>query len=267
MATTPLTLYGRVVVRGTIEAVTGLHVGSATNTLGLAGVDQPIAREPLSGAPYIPGSSVRGKMRALTERVLGLSLNANIGRSRFHAPQTREEYDASPIGRLYGVSNSVSYAVEAPARLVVRDVSLTPASLNALANARTDLPFTELKAEVAIDRVTAEAVARQIERVPAGATFGPAELVYSIYEPRDAADFGWVARGLQLLEDDYLGGHGSRGSGKVRFSDITVSIRSRASYTGSGSKAEDRSYSDVDAFVDDLEAVTAWVRSALAISA
>ena len=175
MASTPLTLFGRVVVRGTIEAVTGLHVGSAANTLGLAGVDLPIAREPLSGAPYIPGSSIRGKMRALTERVLGLSLNTSIGRSRFHGPQTREEYDASPIGRVFGVSNSVSYAVEAPARLVVRDVSLTADSLAALAGARTDLPFTELKAEVAIDRVTAEAVARQVERVPAGAKFGPAE--------------------------------------------------------------------------------------------
>lgn len=264
---TPLTLYGRITLRATIDVLTGLHVGTAYSGLGLGGVDLPIVRDQVSSQPYLPGSSLRGKMRSLTERVLGLPLNTPVGRARIHSPQTRAEYDASPLGRLYGVPGSLQFSIDAPTRLVVRDVFLTDESRTALAGARTDLPYSELKAEVAIDRVTAEAVARQVERLPAGARLGPAELVYSVYEGRDLADFGWVARGLQLVEDDYLGGHGSRGSGRVRFVDLSIGVKSRAVYRGEGGPVAERSYPDLAALAADLGEIESWLRSALAVPA
>ncbi|GIW10879.1 MAG: hypothetical protein KatS3mg061_1936 [Dehalococcoidia bacterium] len=117
--------------------------------------------------------------------------------------------------------------------LVVRDAFLAPESVAALRRVRTELPYAEVKAEAAVDRVTAEGSARAtIERIPAGVRLAPLELVYSIYSGRDLTDFAWVVRGLQAVEDDYLGGHGSRGSGKVRFLDIELALRSRATYRG-----------------------------------
>ncbi|MCS7001981.1 MAG: type III-A CRISPR-associated RAMP protein Csm3 [Dehalococcoidia bacterium] len=264
----PLTLYGRVILRTTVVAVTGLHIGAPNSPMAIGGVDSPVVREPLSGRPYLPGSSLRGKMRAQTEKVLGLPQNFPARAAvKLHAPETREEYDASPIGRLYGVPGSVRFSVDAPTRLIVRDAFLTDESVAALARARTDLPYTELKAETSVDRVTAEAVARHVERIPAGAQLGPLELVYSVYESRDVANFMWAPRGLALVEDDYLGGHGSRGSGKVRFTAITVTLRSRAVYSGEASEPEPRHYPDVAALLADQESVEAWIRTTLAVPA
>ncbi|GIW06824.1 MAG: type III-A CRISPR-associated RAMP protein Csm3 [Dehalococcoidia bacterium] len=265
---TASTLYGRIIVRAVVQVETGLHVGAGT-TGAITGLDFPVIRDPLSGQPYLPGSSLRGKMRAETERVLGLTPNsAGRGGVQFYVPSSREEYESNPIGRLFGVPGARAFAVDGSARLVVRDAFLTPESAAALKRARTELPFTEVKAEASIDRVTAEAVPRQIERLPAGARLGPAEMIYSIFSPRDLADFAWVARGLQLVEDDYVGGHGSRGSGKVRFVEIDVDLRSRAGYRGeTGATFEKRRYADVPALLANLDELTGAIRSALALPA
>jgi len=113
----------------------------------------------------------------------------------------------------------------------VRDVPLHPDSRKELERLRTDLPFTEIKWEAAIDRVTSAAAPRQIERVPAGARFGPAELIFSVYvgegeQPAAIAGlFDWVVEALTHLEDDYLGGMGSRGNGQVRLRNLSISAR------------------------------------------
>ena len=75
-----VTLYGRVFIRGSIEAVTGLHIGGAAGALEIGGVDSPIIRDPLTNRPYVPGSSLRGKMRSLTEKMAGAELNFDISR-------------------------------------------------------------------------------------------------------------------------------------------------------------------------------------------
>ena len=90
--------------------------------------------------------------------------------------------------------------------------------------------YTELKTEVAIDRVTSAASPRTLERVPAGAVFGPSEIVFSVFDRNDTSLFRRVAEGLQLLEDDYLGGSGSRGSGKILFRSLSLEARSTADY-------------------------------------
>jgi CRISPR-associated protein Csm3 len=118
-----------------------------------------------------------------------------------------------------------------PTRLVVRDVFLSDAEAKRLEKeAHTDLPYTEVKWEAAIDRVTSAAVPRPMERVPAGAVFDGFELVFSVYDEGDLKRFVDVFEAMQLLEDDYLGGQGSRGSGKILFQGLSVSCRARNSY-------------------------------------
>jgi CRISPR-associated protein Csm3 len=139
-------------------------------------------------------------------------------------------------------------------------VQLTEESVEALNQAKTDLPFSEVKWEAAIDRVTSAATPRQMERVPAGAVFGPAELVYSVYEPADVARFEYVVEGMQLLEDDYLGGSGSRGSGKVAFKAIRIYTRARGSYTKKTPYAE-TSFADLAALTAEQGDLIDWLRT------
>jgi CRISPR-associated protein Csm3 len=223
-------LYGRILVRGKIKGVTGLHIGGSPTALAIGGVDNPVIRDTLTGRPYIPGSSVRGKMRSLWEKMTGVRQNWPIGRDvRIHLCETKEEYQSCPVCQIYGVMGQSEASF--PTRLVVRDAFLSEESEEELRLlAKTDLPYTEVKWEAAIDRVTSAAVPRQMERVPAGAVFDGFELAFSVYEADDLARFVNVFEAMQLLEDDYLGGQGSRGSGKILFQDLSISCRARNSY-------------------------------------
>ncbi len=221
-------LYGRVFIECEIEAKSGLHIGGAESTLSIGGVDNVVVRDPLSGRPYIPGSSLKGKMRSQMEKFHGLRQNRRIGQVRIHTCDSKEAYTKCIVCHIYGLPGEISFSTST--RLVVRDVPLTEESARRLAEARTDLPYTEVKWEAAIDRITSAATPRQMERVPAGAVFGPAEMVYSIYEQADIARFRNVVEGMQLLEDDYLGGSGSRGSGKIAFRHIRLYVRARNGY-------------------------------------
>jgi CRISPR-associated protein Csm3 len=245
VANQTIQLQGRVFLRFKIETVTGLHIGGSDTGIEIGGVDKTVIREPLTHRPYIPGSSLRGKMRSLTEKYEGLKQNQKIGQGYIHScggdarspeekRQAAREYRACDLCQVYGVPGERDFAT--PTRLIVRDVHLSDQEAARIAAIRTELPFTEVKTEVSIDRVTSAANPRQIERVPAGVAFGPAEMVYSIYggdgfDPRqDIARFATVVRGLQFLEDDYLGGSGSRGAGKVRLAGIRVGVKSRRDY-------------------------------------
>ncbi len=227
-------LQGRVFLRFDIKTVTGLHIGGSDTGIEIGGVDKTVIRDPVTNQPYIPGSSLRGKMRSLTEKYEGAVQNQQIGQGFIHSCQEERLYRDCDICQVYGVPGERDFAT--PTRLIVRDVHLTEESEKKLASVRTDLPYTEVKTEVSIDRVTSAANPRQMERVPAGVTFGRAEMVYSVYSgdgidpERDIARFATVVRGLQLLEDDYLGGLGSRGSGKVRLLKIEVGVKSRSDY-------------------------------------
>ena len=235
--TETLKLQGRVFVRFAVHAMTGLHIGGSETGIEIGGVDKTVIRNPISGEPYIPGSSLRGKMRSLTEKYLGLEQNRRIARVRIHSCSKREAeaYATCPVCRTYGVPAEAGFST--PTRLIVRDVFLDPECAQALKEqAQTDLPFTEVKTEVAIDRVTAVATPRQMERVPGGAVFGPAQLISSVYSGPDcdpAQDIKLldaVFQGLKLLEDDYLGGLGSRGSGQVSMRSIQIGYKKNGSY-------------------------------------
>jgi CRISPR-associated protein Csm3 len=231
-------LLARVILTGRIRAVSGLHIGGSPGALAIGNVDLPVIREAIHGKPYIPGSSLKGKMRSLAEKLTGAPQNRNIGKDvAMHVAETREEYDRFWVNPVFGVPGEIKFEIPAPTRLVVRDVPLDEASDKELREAKTDLPYTEVKWEAAIDRVTAAATPRQMERVPAGAVFAPMELVFNVFRREDLDLFGHVLTALKLVEDDYLGGQGSRGSGKVAFEELHLKVYCGPDYASAGERA------------------------------
>lgn len=236
-------LYGRIIITGSIRALSGLRIGGSTTNLEIGGVDLPVIRNGVNGEPYIPGSSLKGKMRSLAEKWTHAPMNFQIQDVRIHIAggqkkdhpnegeyrrAGQEQYEKYWVNPVFGVPGNVGFAITGPTRLIVRDVPLDPASLEKAPN--LDLPYSEVKWENAIDRVTSQANPRQIERVPAGAVFKDMELVFNFYHADDATLFAHVFTALQLVEDDYLGGHGSRGSGKVAFEELTLTPKTGADY-------------------------------------
>ena len=290
-------LNGRVFITFDIEAVTGMHIGGTETGIEIGGVDKTVIRDKLTNRPYIPGSSLKGKMRGLLEKYRGLQQNQRVGQTTIHSCgaeyKTREdqrtkgrtEYLACDVCQVFGVPGEREFGVASPTRLVVRDIRMSEQSAAEL-SAKTDLPFTEVKTEVSIDRVTSAANPRQMERVPAGTIFGgkrthkqngqeqqidqPGEMVYSVYSgagcdpSKDVERLRTVVEGMQLLEDDYLGGLGSRGSGKVRLQGIKVTVRSQNGYLNEPELVGD--YPDLAGLVKDLDALQGRVREQLGLS-
>ena len=235
-------LHGKIFLQGTINALTGLHIGGNSGELDIGGIDNPIIRNAFNRQPYIPGSSLRGKMRGLLDRHFENSLEKRVGRDvRVHECETPTDYNGCPVCQVFGVAPIRQLRGKTmPTRLIVRDTFLTPESLASLDRADTDTDFTEIKTEVAIDRITSAATPRQQERVPAGVIFGPVQIVHSLYTRRgsdhdnqlqdELAYFDTVLKGMELLEDDYLGGSGSRGSGQIEFQHLTMTFKSRECY-------------------------------------
>jgi len=191
----------KVIYKGTITLKTGLHIGGTNASLNIGGPDKFVVRNPLTNIPYIPGSSLKGKMRSLVEIANG---ETNGGK-----PSNNPK---SKAGQLFGTAGDS--AENRPSRLIVRDAELDLSKPEMFDN--TDLPYTESKTEVAIDRVTSKANPRTFERVPAGAKF-KLELVLNVFENEDEKGLkATLNQAIKLLEDDYLGGHGSRGYGQVK---------------------------------------------------
>ncbi|MFH0946528.1 MAG: type III-A CRISPR-associated RAMP protein Csm3 [Planctomycetota bacterium] len=209
---------GHVVIGGELECLTGLHIGGNRDSLVIGGHDMPVARDPASRLPLIPGSSLKGRLRALLEMLRG-----RVRFERGDAPPAAGEPDS--IDLLFGTPSS-GHAC-GPTRLVVRDglpvvgdqrgSRSEQGMLDWWRMLETDGIGTEVKAETAINRVTAAAQPRHVERVLAGSRFR-LEFVLNLFdyqkdEERLVKD---LIVALTLLEDSYLGGHGSRGYGRVR---------------------------------------------------
>lgn len=295
-------LLGKIRLTSHINVETGLHIGGGGETLDIGGIDKPVIRDPLTRYPYLPGSSIKGKLRAILERVYKKPLNRfRGGIYRYESDDLLDGYTETKtdnssilirfdgarnckISRLFGstgancwvksdivnqqklerVSNVepkmiirtieehtfARFATQgeeakngeikeqfvevkgrnAPARLIVRDSHLVEESATQLKKIDTGLYMTEWKFENGIDRVTAAANPRQVERVPAGCKF-QFELVYTVEDRHQAIeDLENIAIALAILEDDALGGHGSRGYGKVKFQNFDISYRSLEQY-------------------------------------
>lgn len=189
----------KIIYTGTIVLKTGLHIGGTNTALNIGGPDKFVVRNPITQLPYIPGSSLKGKMRSLIELAYGETDNGSVTKD----PNTK-------AGKLFGLSSDIENGH--PSRIIVRDGELkNPEELS-----NTDLLYTESKTEVTINRITAKAMPRTFERVPAGAKFN-LEMVLNVFDGDDEDELkNTIKKAIELLEDDYLGGNGSRGYGQVK---------------------------------------------------
>src|SRR5512141_1659089 len=228
-AQTQLQLVGKLILSGELHCETGLHIGAGKGSLEIGGSDNPVVKD-AAGRPYIPCSSLRGKIRSLLEQFSGAAVPAEmVYLSRRKGQEVRIHQSDRPDddicllfgrnpGRMERVQGGTLETTQAtPARLAVFDAPLDPESITAQMRENLDDELTEVKSENAIDRITSQANPRTLERVPAGARFHVRFVVEVLCE-EDAPLVSRLLEGLRLLEDDSLGGGGSRGSGRVRFS-------------------------------------------------
>ena len=133
-------------------------------------------------------------------------------------------------GRVEKVSGEAMEApLATPARLTVYDAPLLVDSITPQMRENLDDELTEVKSENAVDRITSQANPRTLERVPAGAKF-KFRIVLDVLCTEDKPLLARVAEGLRLLEDDALGGGGSRGNGRVSFAALSLAWRSQDYY-------------------------------------
>jgi CRISPR-associated protein Csm3 len=238
---TALTFLGKLILEGEIHCHTGLHIGAGKGSLEIGGADNPVVKDAF-GVPYIPGSSLRGRLRSLLEQTLGLAVASELvylskrrGQEvRIHQSDRPDDDICVLFGRNPGrVERVTGEAMEAsgatPARLTVYDAPLLVDSITPQMRENLDDELTEVKSENAVDRITSQANPRTLERVPAGARFRFRMVLDVLCDP-DKALLARVAEGLRLLEDDALGGGGSRGSGRVSFNALQLAWRGKEYY-------------------------------------
>ena len=248
-AQTELKLIGKLILEGEMHCETGLHIGAGKGSLEIGGADNPVVKDAF-GLPYIPGSSLRGRIRSLLEHALGLTspgelvyLSKRKGQEvRIHQSDRPDDEICLLFGRNPGRMDRVQgealdTRLATPARLTIYDAPLDVESITPQMRENLDDEITEVKSENAIDRITSQANPRTLERVPAGARFR-LRMVLDILCEEDKALAARLMEGLRLLEDDALGGGGSRGSGRIRLANLKLAWRNRAFYSSGGAEAE-----------------------------
>ncbi len=212
-------------IRGQIELISGLHIGSGNTEMHIGGTDNPVIKNPVNNQPYIPGSSIKGKMRSLLEWSAGVvevteggplgfkHLSRLSGNTMTQGQQILKLFGGAPDG-----NNSDEEIVRkiGPTRLAFWDCNLDETWVDNMRSQHQLL--TETKMENMIDRLRGVAQhPRNTERVPAGALF-EFRLTVKVVDGEELLDP--ILRGLRLLELTGLGGSGSRGYGKLRFKDL-----------------------------------------------
>ena len=201
----------------------GLHIGAGKDAIEIGGMDLPVVKNPFNHEPYVPGSSLKGKLRSLLEWALGkVEVDGKVWGS-----SPRGEYLADDsVLRIFGTTHKDWKG--GPTRLIVRDAPLEPAWAQAIREQGS--PFTEEKTEVSINRIQGKAETggiRRTERVPAGARFEVA-MLFKVFDwggdggATDRACLNRLLEAMKLLELDALGGSGSRGYGRVRFEGVAI---------------------------------------------
>ena len=241
MSTNALTNFqfkANLILRGKINCLTGLHIGGSKEKLEIGGIDSIVVRSPRTDYPYIPGSSIKGKMRHLLEYFTGavndpiiVSTNKDWSAEETHRHNLGNVSKAAEIVRLFGIGanerdEKKNLGIEklGLSRLVVRDAHPDNKTIKEIWSALgSDAFYTEYKAENTIDRLTSAANPRFIERVVEGSKFD-FEMVYTVFDfgeedfvDKVNEDIDLLLVGLRLLESSALGKSGSRGYGKINF--------------------------------------------------
>lgn len=203
-------------ITGTLKCETGLHIGGSAEQIEIGGVDLPIIKHPISGEPFIPGSSLKGKMRSQMEKKLD-----------------KFTQDGKPCG--CGQQDCLVCIVFGPhmnpkhnlgsTRILVRDAFFNKKTRDEYERLTKDkgLSYIEKKTENLVLRTTGTAKdPRSQERVPSGAEFD-IEIVLQVYDTdNENGLIEFVKEGLRQVQHTYLGGFGSRGSGKVTFHEMKI---------------------------------------------
>nr|WP_300326148.1 type III-A CRISPR-associated RAMP protein Csm3 [uncultured Anaerostipes sp.] len=199
-------MYGKIKISGIITVENGMHIGGSSQFAAIGSVDSPVIRDRQSDLPMIPGSSLKGKMRTLLAKQYSQS-----------AILKQHEDDPEIVLRLFG--NSKKGDRKRESRLIFSDMILS--NMDELREMEIH-SATEIKFENSINRITAIANPRQIERVIRGSQF-PLDLIYNVMREEEIIeDMGAIKQGFELLQYDYLGGNGTRGYGKVKLSELAA---------------------------------------------
>jgi CRISPR-associated protein Csm3 len=198
----------KITITGTITTITGLHIGGSKSTMEIGGLDNTVIKTP-NGVPYIPGSSLKGKLRTLLVKKNSDSENVHD--------------DPDDIKKLFGYQGKAkdknSEAKDPQiGRLIFRDAYLNEDEFcETFIDPILATDFTEEKYENTIDRKSGKAEhPRSMERVPAGAIFD-FEIIMDVYDGDNKEEMlSKLKQAFALLEDDYIGGSGTRGYGKVK---------------------------------------------------
>lgn len=196
-------MYSKIQITGTVEVMTGMHIGGSSAYAAIGAVDSPVIRDIRSGLPMIPGSSLKGKMRTL----LAKEYNESV---------VEPDNDDARLTRLFG---SAKKGAVRPSRILISDMLM----INEEELRKQGLDsITEIKFENSINRMTAVANPRQIERAIRGSKFGMDIMYEAVCTDDVIEDMRIFAEGLKLLQYDYIGGNGSRGYGKIKFRDVVA---------------------------------------------
>ena len=243
----PYQFKAHVIIRGQIKCLTGLHIGGTEEGYEIGGMDNPIIKDKVTGYPYIPGSSIKGKLRSMMEWTSGKVEEDG----KVHVCVDPE----CEVCRIFGTSadrRGKEGEAAGPTRLIVRDAFLSKDTLESESYVKGGVFVTEVKTENSLNRITSAANPRPMERVPKGAAF-EFEMVYGIYElskdkdkdkdttPErniDIKNLEKVYIALDMLEAGVLGGGGSRGSGQIAFENFTATIKTFDDYQKKASGEE-----------------------------
>jgi CRISPR-associated protein Csm3 len=215
-------LIGKVRLSGKIKAETGLHIGGSKTALDIGGIDLNVIKT-AEGVPFIPGSSLKGKLRSILAREHG---SIGISRPKWDSDKKNAYDDGIDVIReLFGTAGDKKEGC--PSRIMVRDASLDSTLFDAQREngifSELEMDYTESKWENTIVRKSGTAInPRPVERVPAGAEFN-FEIIYNVFnegKTKRLEHLNALIKALRILEDDYLGGQGSRGYGKISFKDV-----------------------------------------------
>ena len=242
-----LNFKGNLIIKANLVCLTGLHIGGSKESFEIGGLDNPVIKVPIDiklkdgreikeGMPYIPGSSLKGKIRSLLEWKYGLVKvgRDNKGNIKSEFNPLDDKGNINDVGTVFGVGVSDVKNLKTPAgptRVKFYDSYPTATTIEFWKEQLGEGLYTEVKVENAIDRITSQANPRYQERVPAGSEF-EVEILFEVLEDKDFQRFKIVLEGMRLLEDNYLGGGGTRGNGRVFFRDIEIIYRSKEFYEG-----------------------------------
>lgn len=244
-------LIGKAFISGKIIVKTGLHIGGSKTVLDIGGVDLNVIKTPL-GVPYIPGSSLKGKLRSILAREEG----SHAIRREPNMPEDMI-VDSEKINLLFGKGADKETEGTQPqgepdkcqlTRLIVRDALLDTKHFqkhffdiepNDEGVVDELVSYTEIKTENTINRITGTAQhPRQLERVPAGAEF-EFEIIYNVFDEQEKIiHLDALMQAMRILEDDYLGGSGSRGYGQIGFKSMKYEYKSIEEYKNSNERQE-----------------------------